>query len=98
MSETLFPAAVPDSEAQKGVTRKLEKLDVNMLTVGSLLLLVTGGAISFGILYEQNRRHEATLAKMVDVVDNLRLQAASHSHAIGTLKDEIEALKRKVSL
>lgn len=97
MSNTLFPTAVPEPEATKGVTRKLEKLDVNLLTVGSLLLLVTGGAISFGVLYEQNRRHEATLAKMVDVVDDLRLLAASHSHAIDTLKEEIEELKRKTN-
>jgi hypothetical protein len=98
VSNTLFPTAVPEPEAAKGVTRKIEKLDVNLLTVGSLLLLVTGGSISFGILYEQNRRHEATLSKMVDVVDELRLLSASHSHAIVTLKDEIEALKRKASL
>ncbi len=86
--------SVEEHAEDSGLSARVEKLNVNLLTVGTLLVLAVGGAVSFGILYEQNRRHEATLAKMVDVVDDLRLLAATHSHAIETLKDKIAELER----
>lgn len=82
------------SEESDQAVNGVEKLNMNVMTVGALLAIAIGGAVSFGILFEQNRRHEATLAKVVDVVDDLRLLAATHSHAIETLQEEIAELKR----
>lgn len=70
------------------------KLNMNIVTVCALAVMIAGGAWSVGILYEQGRRHEASIKDFTDSIVALRVTVAQQGAEIKALADRMERTER----
>ncbi len=89
--------SVEEHAEDSGLSARVEKLNINVLTVVALLTFSVGGAVSVGILYEQNRNTNAQVTEMRKALDDVRIWASAYTQNHEALKSQIIDLKAEIA-